>query len=136
MGRGNFLDALRLLRRIKVGDARDRLGHALLAEWQAADAEIQAAHALAAETVFISAADYASWLPAGQARLAHATQVRSAAEAALAPALDAVLEAGTADLVLAAEVARRDVMRRKARMAKEQALLDDMRPAAFSRPAS
>jgi hypothetical protein len=134
MPRSRSLDAMRLLRRMELDQARNRLGQALQAERQAAVGETQALAILAAEVAGGPAGDYAAWLPAGLSRLAQASQTRLSAHAALAPALEAVARAEIGKRMVAAEAARCASLRRTARLARDQAWLEDLGPGAVSLP--
>jgi hypothetical protein len=135
MPRNSPLDVMRLMLRIEMDGARDRLGQARRAEVKAETEFAEAVAVLAEESVGAAASDYARWLPAARGRLAGAGQAQAAARASLLPALAAVAQAEVAGRVLAAEVASRDLLRRRSRLAKEQRLLEDLRPLAISDPA-
>ncbi|MGK7867240.1 hypothetical protein [Falsiroseomonas sp. E2-1-a20] len=136
MRRTSPFDVMRLMLRVEMDQARDQLGQARRAEFQAEAAQAAALAAVAAERGEASASDFARWLPAARRQFADAVKSEAAARARLLPALEAVAKAEIAVQVLAAEVATQDLLRRRAHLAKDQRLIEELRPRAISDPES
>jgi len=100
-----------------------------LADAQGALAEAEAlargsADAMAREAG-AAGADYAAWLPAARAAREAANRRVARAEAGVAVARDALVEARSAAESVAGIIAARRAARRAARLAREQAAMDD-----------
>ncbi|MGG5891032.1 hypothetical protein ACLF3G_28535 [Falsiroseomonas sp. HC035] len=122
--------------RVEMDQARDLLGRARRAESQAEAAQAAALAAFTAERGDASASDFARWLPAARRQSADAVHSKAAARAQLLPALESVAKAEIAGQVLAAEVATQNLLRRRTRLAKEQRLIEELRPRVVNDPAS
>lgn len=121
-------DPLAVLARLR-GLERDRARRALADAAATRDAALAAAEAvqqaLAAEACG-TVADYAAWLPAARQARARAEDGLRRAEAGMAVARDALAEARAAAEAVETLLSARRAADRRARLAAEQALLDDL----------
>jgi hypothetical protein len=133
MPRPDPLQALRLLRRLELEDARRGFAGKLRAEGRAAEALGQVAQELAVEAGS-AAADYAAWLPAARARLEQAAVLHANTRVALTVAQEAVAAASRAEQLVLQDAARRAQERRAARHARADRLLGDLSGRALKPP--
>jgi hypothetical protein len=127
MARRDPLLVLARLRALERDAARRALGRAQGALTLAEAAAVAVADALALEARGTSPSDYAAWLPAaGRARLHAAGQVRQT-EAGAALARSEAVAAHAAAEAVEQLLQRKRLAQRRARLAGEQALLDDLR---------
>ncbi|WP_209318437.1 hypothetical protein [Falsiroseomonas selenitidurans] len=111
---------------MELDAARRQLAGARAAEATAAEGEAALQAALLAETGQKAPEAFANWLPAAKTSLAQAGALRAMAADRLDRAREAAARASLAERAIVEEAARRRAADRAARLARDQAAMDDL----------